>query len=311
MMESIEHRTVSGNTTANSRVMLLPLMDNLSDQSVDVRVLSLPSPATGLASAFLLVPTTKTHCKTPALFQVHLVEAPFKSWAIDNQIIADGSLYVTTPYDPLFVLAPILDFHRQKSTESPGRFMQWTDLVVDDNFPDFSLLASTLDEHIISSICDINDIENIGLFYRLSDSKFLAWLNAKVDRLVVKASNGSIPAFIPLIEDAKLLHNTPADTLLYQRIAFQTIAEHLTPKWKEMFLDHLGFKNDPIWSKQHVYFNSEITKRTASSLPNTSTKPTKQIKLSRGQHNIAKASKSGMKPLTSFFKPATTKPSSK
>ncbi|KAJ1345316.1 hypothetical protein BSLG_000829 [Batrachochytrium salamandrivorans] len=224
----------------------------------------------------------------------------------------DGSLYVATPYDPLFLLAPILDTHRQKTDESAGRFMQWSDLTSSEDFPDLALLPTTINEAILSNICDINDVDSIGRFYRLNDLKFLDWLKAKVEHLANKAACHSIDAFIPLVQDAKLVHNISDDSSLHRRIAFQAICEHINVKWMNLLMTHLSISDESIWSKQHVYFNPEITKRSASASSATpNLKPTKQAKLTRGQQSIAKASKGGMKHITSFFKPVAAKSASK
>ncbi|KAH9275128.1 hypothetical protein BASA83_002352 [Batrachochytrium salamandrivorans] len=138
------------------RVMLLPSIPTVDGK--DARILTLPYPASGEPAGFVLVPvpemdmtstetitTTSTTETTTIESKLHIhsrllmiqqIEGPFKSWAIDNYIIADGSLYVATPYDPLFLLAPILDTHRQKTDESAGRFMQWSDLTSSEDFPD-------------------------------------------------------------------------------------------------------------------------------------------------------------------------------
>ncbi|KAH9275127.1 hypothetical protein BASA83_002351 [Batrachochytrium salamandrivorans] len=98
------------------------------------------------------------------------------------------------------------------------------------------------------------DVDSIGRFYRLNDLKFLDWLKAKVEHLANKAACHSIDAFIPLVQDAKLVHNISDDSSLHRRIAFQAICEHINVKWMNLLMTHLSISDESIWSKQHVYF---------------------------------------------------------
>jgi ribonuclease H2 subunit B len=57
------------------------------------------------------------------LFELQVLNGNLNSsWFIDDVIHKDGSLYVATPIDPLFLLLPLLVQHRKKSADYRGYF---------------------------------------------------------------------------------------------------------------------------------------------------------------------------------------------
>ena len=59
-------------------------------------------------------------------------------------------------YNPLYVLLPVLEEKRERTTESKGKFLSLEDLLYSEAFPDLQLLEqlTTLDASL-SKICDI------------------------------------------------------------------------------------------------------------------------------------------------------------
>jgi hypothetical protein len=49
------------------------------------------------------------------LFQVQQVSPSCSSWMIGSNISSDGSLYVLTPFDPIFLVIPLLEKSRNKA----------------------------------------------------------------------------------------------------------------------------------------------------------------------------------------------------
>ncbi|KAI8918886.1 ribonuclease H2, subunit B [Entophlyctis helioformis] len=279
---------------AQRRVLLLPQTPapphtDAASSTPDGEVLSLPHPLDGLPAAFLLVPSG-----------LHRLAHEFKSWAIGDSLIVDGSLHVASPFDPLLLLLPILDLQRTKTAESAGRFLQRSDLIYSQDFPGLERLADSMHTSILARICDVQEIEGISTFFRLNDDKALAWLKAKVDRVAANADK--LEAFEPLMR-----HYAQAERVaVKQRLAFDSVAEYLNEKWASLLKTHLGLVDDAQSSGPIVYFDSSAhSKRSGDSKELSASQPSaKKAALSKGQRSIAKASKTGMKPLTSFFKPA-------
>jgi len=104
------------------------------------------------------------------------------SWLIDNTVEKDGSIYMCTPIDPLFLLIPLLHLNRKKTEEHQGYFCEFTQMLSDTNQPGYAHFAKLLDTFDLSLICDVNkDLEQP--LYRLNDVKVTHWLRAKVEKL--------------------------------------------------------------------------------------------------------------------------------
>ncbi|KAG0043945.1 hypothetical protein BGZ83_010827 [Gryganskiella cystojenkinii] len=76
----------------------------------------LPNPSSGLPSRYIL--------QDEKLFEMQMVDSEgLRSWFVGDTIQSDGSLYIITPIDPVFMFIPILDIMRKKTPESEGRFL--------------------------------------------------------------------------------------------------------------------------------------------------------------------------------------------
>ncbi|CAF2054001.1 unnamed protein product [Rotaria magnacalcarata] len=95
------------------------------------------------------------------------------SWFINDQhVLPDGSLYIVTPINLIFLLLPTLWSHARKS------FLSLKTIMTD------SLQQLQLDDDVVieklRSICDINlDKHSI----KLNEEKFIVWLRDRIDRL--------------------------------------------------------------------------------------------------------------------------------
>eukprot|EP00201_Polytomella_parva_P020658 CAMPEP_0175047142 /NCGR_PEP_ID=MMETSP0052_2-20121109/5426_1 /TAXON_ID=51329 ORGANISM="Polytomella parva, Strain SAG 63-3" /NCGR_SAMPLE_ID=MMETSP0052_2 /ASSEMBLY_ACC=CAM_ASM_000194 /LENGTH=374 /DNA_ID=CAMNT_0016310975 /DNA_START=26 /DNA_END=1147 /DNA_ORIENTATION=+ len=66
-----------------------------------IDTLNLPHPKTGESQAYLI--------KDGILQELNCSKLMYGCWSINEKLIADGTLYLATPIDPLFVLLPYLD----------------------------------------------------------------------------------------------------------------------------------------------------------------------------------------------------------
>eukprot|EP00466_Bigelowiella_natans_P010119 jgi/Bigna1/144757/aug1.91_g19465 len=90
------------------------------------------------------------------IFELQKVSTDTGSWFIDDSVEPDGSLYVATKVDPIFLILPhLIDARRAKKAKvSRG----------------------------LKSICEVRDGWDDKVF-RISDEKTMTWLKAKVERI--------------------------------------------------------------------------------------------------------------------------------
>ncbi|KAG0561431.1 hypothetical protein KC19_9G064400 [Ceratodon purpureus] len=119
------------------------------------------------------------------------------AWFIENSVCADGSLYLATPVDPLFVILPILEQLRMKKGDDMGKFRSLDDIVSVDGYPGYECLRPYL-QRSLGIICESREVGE-DMFYRLDDSKVLAWLLCKVAKLseALKSSSGLFSGLHP------------------------------------------------------------------------------------------------------------------
>ncbi|KAM0054220.1 putative ribonuclease H2 subunit B, wHTH domain-containing protein [Helianthus debilis subsp. tardiflorus] len=93
----------------------------------------------------------------------------------------DGGLYTATPVDPVFILLPMFDQARMKNGNDPGKFRQLDEIIYIHDYPGYRCL-STVAESSMQIVCDFKEIGSTK-FFRLNDSKVLAWMLCKVQQL--------------------------------------------------------------------------------------------------------------------------------
>ncbi|CAI5996132.1 unnamed protein product [Closterium sp. NIES-64] len=108
----------------------------------------------------------------------------------------NGSLFMATPIDAAFLLLPILDKSRMKKegSSSEGMFRSLDEICTVDGFPSYGWLQSQgVWDPVLPLITDIREVGSTR-FYRLNDSRVLAWLTCKVAVLkAVLRQHGEAP----------------------------------------------------------------------------------------------------------------------
>ncbi|KAI5070410.1 hypothetical protein GOP47_0014753 [Adiantum capillus-veneris] len=134
-------------------------------------MIHLRNPKTGAKACYMLT--------GDILQEVHWFKEQFSSWFLGDHVLEDGSLYVGTPVDPIFLLLPILDEARMKKADDAGKFRSLEEILYVEDYPGYQhfscLLGDTLD-----SVCEVREI-GTSKFYRLNESKVLSWLCCKVN----------------------------------------------------------------------------------------------------------------------------------
>jgi hypothetical protein len=108
-------------------------------------------------------------------------------------LLSDGSLYLATPIDPLFLALPILAAARKKSASHPGYFLSCAALFTDAQRCPPHLFTGA--GHSLTAVCDEKEGWESKV-YRLSDERVLEWLKGKVEALQV--SLAALPRASPL-----------------------------------------------------------------------------------------------------------------
>nr|XP_043613080.1 ribonuclease H2 subunit B isoform X2 [Erigeron canadensis] len=137
------------------------------------RFLQLRHPKTGDSKCYLLI--------NGGLQEVSWYKQSYGSWFIGDYICEDGSLYAATPVDPVFILLPLFDEARMKNGDDLGKFRQLDEIIYLQDYPGYHHLA-TIAEKSMEVVCDCKEIGSMK-FFRLNDSKVLAWMYCKVQQV--------------------------------------------------------------------------------------------------------------------------------
>lgn len=145
---------------------------------------------------------------------------------------SDGSLFLSTPIDPLFIMIPALDKAREH-----GNFCDIEQCIVcllgEQHNQHCGLLMRQLLEKqeekeasVLDNVCDIK--EACGQqYYRLSDEKTLSWLRKKIvmlkKGLCLNSVNGSSAKAFAGMDDSSLT-SYAANFLMFK---------YLAPQWRE------------------------------------------------------------------------------
>ncbi|KXS11402.1 hypothetical protein M427DRAFT_147794 [Gonapodya prolifera JEL478] len=165
--------------------------------------------------------------------EAQLIADDHRSYMLEDPEVVQkaGELCVMTPVDPLFLLLPVLEKKRCKTSDSAGRFLSLDDLLYSEENP-LSSRISDLDgiSSKIKSICDVQDHSGLSL-YRLSDDKTLAWLRAKVSLLLLAFPNlqffASFPEFYLSTGDLERLSESRTKLLI------GIVSDYLPDHWSE------------------------------------------------------------------------------
>ncbi|KND02487.1 uncharacterized protein SPPG_09073 [Spizellomyces punctatus DAOM BR117] len=222
------------------------------------------------------------------------------SWFVDNLVQKDGSLYIFSPFDPLFLLLPILEKRRKKTSESPGIFLTLDDLLHDETYISLTRLhgLKNLPEKLLV-ICDSNVPAPGMQFFRLNDDKTLSWLKAKATRLLTRYNDYQM--LERFTSGEKHMDETQKhDSRL--RVVIRILGDCLPPSWIEKLRESYGFKDEQEAS-DYVYFDNVVKRPLSQKNTADADHPTaKKKKLTVGQRSLAKANREGMKSISSFFK---------
>ncbi|ELU15130.1 hypothetical protein CAPTEDRAFT_215977 [Capitella teleta] len=230
----------------------------------------------------------------------------FRSWFIGDFVQSDGSLYITSQVDPLYLVLPYL-------IKSAGRAMPIGQILQDEDFPETRRLCSvTMD---VSCLADKKGDADLKAFKYNKDAT-LRWLKLKVNSVAEKLQDNhcqlSGAQVSSYIRSSKSSLNSEDDCM---RFAHGVVSDYLPCSLSSELKTYLGIV-DPVVHEKPTVENAPQAKKSKTqegpledySSGSKGEKKTPAQKLSIAQKKLSKVDKSGMKSISSFFGAKTAKP---
>lgn len=143
------------------------------------RLVCLPHPKDGQTARFLW--------RDEQFYEVQRSYRAPSSWFIDEYVEQDGSLYVASKVDPLYLVLPLLKAKRREGDKGPeheGYFCSLADVLAETSHPQLRLVAKCAGmPDQLQHVCEVKQGWDEPV-YRLHDERLLQWLRAKTERVV-------------------------------------------------------------------------------------------------------------------------------
>ncbi|XP_064394039.1 ribonuclease H2 subunit B-like [Halichondria panicea] len=281
---------------------------------------SLKDPKSACARRYLLRRRRGGNCVSVEneLYEVMKFSDGPRSWFIDNTLQTDGSLYMCTPIDPLFLALPYLLTAAQtgKSTTLDG-------ILEDQSTVCCQVLEACIEPEQWEHVTDSKKLSNGMKVFKYSWEKTRAWLRGKVEALGsgleregVYAGAGSMST--TLVRSSKQSIVSRED---YLRYACGVISDYLPKALADrLALDYPSPLESTVGSGKHKrgadgYEDSKAPPNKKgcaissdgeplddyTKLNSTASQPKKVAPLTSAQKALAKVDKKGMKAISSFF----------
>jgi len=232
-----------------------------------------------------------------------------RSWFIGDTVQEDGSMYMCTSMDPLFLLLPYI--HKS------NKFSPLEQVLVDEQFSDVSQLLHCFNEDSLAQVADFKDVSDLQVL-RYNTERAMSWLRMKVTRLVdalkvteVHVSGGSqVTTFVRSKKDSSA---TEGD---YLRYAWGILSDYLPEEISGQLKVELGIQEPSKNVSKSPAKEESLSKKRKLDGPVVPTEDysgpgaggakngaplTKAAKLSAAHRALEKVDKKGMKSITSFF----------
>ncbi|KAJ0843289.1 putative ribonuclease H2 subunit B, wHTH domain, rnh202, triple barrel domain-containing protein [Helianthus annuus] len=240
------------------------------------RLLQLRHPKTGDSTSYLLI--------NGGLQELNWFKQSYGSWFMGDYICEDGGLYAATPVDPVFILLPMFDQARMKNGNDPGKFRQLDEIIYIHDYPGYRCL-STIAESSMQIVCDFKEIGSTK-FFRLNDSKVLAWMLCKVQQL--KQTLVKLDKNYAARSEKEILADVV--TILGEYLAddpwYKVLCDSLRLNMVEA-VDVTDMKIDSVDTSTPSSFNPTVQEQTTNDKRVTrSAKPNKKAKVETNSHSI-------------------------
>lgn len=246
-------------STKNNHLVILPPLTKPT-------IVSLTHPRTKKLVRFVVDTSDDKHTKVLEITQINGTNAHFEGTPdprsiilqVDGDqgsVIQDPSVFMTTPFSPLWLILPTLVRHKEKYMtmedlhEAACLGIDRMDLVTQETFDKY--------------IPDVCDVMNEGeLFYRLSDSKLLAHLKSLVATL-----KKAIPDDLYIRHVQTLLDSDASDEvkdLARESIAMNMLGSNLPPDVTETLLKSVDFT---LFNKHKAAYKAKRDAERATQTP--------------------------------------------
>ncbi|XP_023587293.1 ribonuclease H2 subunit B isoform X1 [Trichechus manatus latirostris] len=239
------------------------------------------------------------------LFEIKVFKEKHRSWFINQSVQSEGHLHFATPMDPLFLI-----LHYLMKTEKEGKFQPLDQVVVDDTFPNCTLLLKLPElEKLLGHVTEEKEIDS-KKYYKYSKEKTLKWLEKKVNQTIVALKTNKINVGAR-VQSAAFFPGDQASSDKeedYIRYAHGLISDYIPKELSDDLSKHLklpepsaSLPNPPSkkikLSDEPVEAKEDYTKFNTKDLKTEK----KNSKMTAAQKALAKVDKSGMKSIDSFF----------
>ncbi|EGC32622.1 hypothetical protein DICPUDRAFT_57002 [Dictyostelium purpureum] len=201
---------------------------NSEDDFINFEIITLPSPK-----------YEKTYCRyikdkiNNKILEINKFNSNPSSWFIDNGARNDGSMYIASNIDPLFLLIPFLE---KNKTQNKNEYFEVSSVVNDPIYSNLSKI--TFKDEQLKLICDFKDFAGSSL-YKLDDEKLLLWLRCKVKNIANHLKDNDIDIF----KTSNHVKNVLSwETLYTMSIGF--ISEYLSDAHIKLLNESFGLLSD-------------------------------------------------------------------
>lgn len=147
------------------------------DQISRSEITQLSDPSTGERRQYVVV---QNDGRSHMIVETQSLEADFSSFLVGRHVVKDGNLYVLSPVDPLFF---VLQGHGKIQNNQPSSwqpFEQALECLCHDKVVRDCVTESQLG-HLCQTLC--NDQTDNVAYFKFSETKALAWLKKKQERV--------------------------------------------------------------------------------------------------------------------------------
>ena len=267
---------------------LLTHPTQIAENSTLASILWLPHPKTGNPTPFVLTEDTNILC------EIKNFDKPYKTILTHDRIISKPSIYLITPFDPIFTLLFLLE------TQDSEHFCLLEQLLFNTEFKDLPKISSNLTQKVVELICDTRLHEN-QLACKYNKGQTMITLEAKVRKVA-----GKLPNLNSFQSSYKSMVSTENGALKY---AVSLVSEYLRTDLVEELAVHLGLTdyNRIIAECEQDVRRMEVATAGEGETKKETKKVGPQKKQSRAKKLLEKTDKTGMKSISTFF----TKPADK
>ncbi|XP_076435946.1 ribonuclease H2 subunit B-like isoform X2 [Babylonia areolata] len=283
------------------------VFENDSNEENTLSFSKLRHPKSEQGTIYLISGGTKT------VYEVVRFSPQFSSWLIGETVHRDGSMLITTPVDPVFLVLPYLI-----TAGKNGKFMTLDQMVLDADFPDISCLLHCDGLQGLDVVADQRGADDIRA-YRYNKEKTLAWLAMKTENVAEALRRKEVSVGESGAHSANFIRSKN-DQLdgeeAYLKYAYGVVSDYLPLDLAASLKQHLGIKETKENIKPEAKGDEPPSKKARLSKEDVAPiedysssnsvllkKDSSKGKQTAAQKRLNKVDKTGMKSISSFFSP--------